>query len=392
MSVFIAAAKRTPIGSLGGSLAALPAPRLGAAAIQATLEQSGLEPGLVDEVFMGNVLSANLGQAPARQAALFGGLPDKVPCTTVNKVCSSGLKSVTLGAQSILTGDNQVVLAGGMESMSNVPHYAFLRQGNKLGHAQLTDGMIRDGLWDVYNDYHMGNAAELCASEYHISREAQDEYAIRSYQRAARAWETGAFREEVVPVEIPSRKGDSLRVDRDEEFTRVDFSRIPGLKPVFVKDGTVTAANASTINDGAAALVLLGEKALREQKLKPLARIVSYADAAQAPEWFTTSPALAIRKAVERSGLAISDIGFWEINEAFAVVVLAAIHDLQLDPEKVNVHGGGVSLGHPIGASGARILVSLLHILEQNKARYGVAGLCNGGGGATAVVVENLGI
>ncbi len=392
MSVFIAAAKRTPIGSLGGSLAALPAPRLGAAAIRATLEQSGLEPGLVDEVFMGNVLSANLGQAPARQAALFGGLPDKVPCTTVNKVCSSGLKSVTLGAQSILTGDNQVVLAGGMESMSNVPHYAFLRQGNKLGHAQLTDGMIRDGLWDVYNDYHMGNAAELCASEYHISREAQDEYAIRSYQRAARAWETGAFREEVVPVEIPSRKGDSLRVDRDEEFTRVDFSRIPGLKPVFVKDGTVTAANASTINDGAAALVLLGEKALREQKLKPLARIVSYADAAQAPEWFTTSPALAIRKAVERSGLAISDIGFWEINEAFAVVVLAAIHDLQLDPEKVNVHGGGVSLGHPIGASGARILVSLLHILEQNKARYGVAGLCNGGGGATAVVVENLGM
>lgn len=389
--VYIVSAVRTPIGSFGGALSSIPATKLGAAAIKGALEKAGILPDKVTEVFMGNVLSANLGQAPARQAALFAGIPDSVPCTTINKVCSSGLKSVMIGAQTILAGDNDIVVAGGMENMSQVPHYLpAMRNGSKLGHEKVIDGMIKDGLWDVYNDYHMGNAAENTAKEMNITREEQDALAIESYKRAAAAWENGEFADEIVSVEVPQRKGDPLLFDHDEEYSKVRFEKIPGLRPVFQKDGTVTAANASTINDGAAAFVLMSKEKADEAGIKPMAVIRGYADAAQAPEWFTTAPAIAIPKAIEKAGLKKEDISFYEINEAFAVVSLAALKELKLDQSIVNVKGSGVSLGHPLGATGARILVTLVHLLRQKNARYGAAGLCNGGGGASAMVIEKL--
>ena len=388
--VYIISAVRTPIGSFGGALSSLSATQLGAEAIKGALKKANLDASEVDEVFMGNVLSANLGQAPARQAALFAGLPQTVPCTTVNKVCSSGLKSVMFAAQSIMLGDSDVVVAGGMESMSNVPHYIeSVRKGMKLGHGKLVDGMIKDGLWDVYNDYHMGNAADHTAREKNISRQAQDELAIESYKRTARATDEGHFAGEIVPVEIKSRKG-TIVVDQDEEYKNVRFEKIPELRPVFNKDGTVTAANASTINDGAAALVLMSKEKAEALGLKPLAKIIGYGDAAQAPEWFTTAPSKAIPKAVKKAGITIGDIDYFEINEAFAVVSLAVMQELGLDKEKVNIWGSGVSLGHPLGATGARILVTLVNVLNQKKAKYGVAGLCNGGGGASSVVIQRM--
>lgn len=388
--VYIVSAVRTPIGSFGGGLSALTATQLGAEVIKGAIEKAGVRKEDVQEVFMGNVLSAGLGQAPARQAALFAGLPNTVPCTTVNKVCSSGLKSVMFGAQSIMLGDNDVVVAGGMESMSNVPHYIEnVRKGMKLGHGKLVDGLIKDGLWDVYNDYHMGNAADNTAKEKNISREEQDALAVESYKRSAAATESGKFRDEIIPVEIKTRKG-TVVVDQDEEYKNVKFDRIPTLKPVFSKEGTVTAANASTINDGAAALVLMSSEKANAMGIKPLAKIKGYADAAKAPEWFTTAPSKAIPKAIEKAGLKLDDIDFFEINEAFAVVSLAIMQDLGLDQSKVNIWGSGVSLGHPLGTTGARILVTLVNVLSQNKARYGVAGLCNGGGGSSSVVIENL--
>ncbi len=388
--VYIISAARTPIGSFGGALSGVSATDLGKFAIKGAIDKAGIQAKEINEVFMGNVISANLGQAPARQAALFAGIPNNVPCTTINKVCSSGLKSVMIAAQSIMLGDNDVVVAGGMENMSAIPYYVdSVRKGNKLGHQKLIDGLLRDGLTDVYNNYHMGNAAELCAKELNINREEQDRYAIQSYQRSAKAWEEGKFRNEVVAVEIESRKG-TLIVDKDEEFNNVKFEKVPALRPVFDKEGTVTAANASTINDGAAAFVLASKEKAAELGLKPLAKIIAYADAAHEPEWFTTAPTKAIPKAIAKAGLQPNDINFYEINEAFAVVALAAIKELKLDETKVNVNGGAISLGHPLGASGARILVTLLNVLQQNNAKYGVAGLCNGGGGASAVVVEIL--
>jgi acetyl-CoA C-acetyltransferase len=388
--VFIVSAVRTPIGSFGGALSSLNATELGAHAIKGALSKAGVAPEVVDEVFMGNVLSANLGQAPARQAALFAGLPNSVPCTTINKVCSSGLKSVMLAAQSILLDDSQVVVAGGMESMSNVPHYIEnVRKGMKLGHGKLVDGMIKDGLWDVYNDYHMGNAADMTAREKNISRETQDELAVESYRRAAKADTAGYFKNEIVPVEIAGRKGTSI-VEHDEEFKNVNFEKLPTLRPVFSKEGTVTAANASTINDGAAALVLMSGEKMKELGLQPLAKVIGYGDAALAPEWFTTAPSVAIPKAIAKAGLKLDDISYFEINEAFAVVSLAVMQELGLKPENVNIWGSGVSLGHPLGATGARILVTLVNVLNTNKAKYGVAGLCNGGGGASSVVIENM--
>ncbi|NJO92564.1 MAG: acetyl-CoA C-acyltransferase [Chloroflexia bacterium] len=388
--VYIISAVRTPIGSFGGALSEVAATELGKFAIKGAIEKSGISPENVDEVFMGNVISANLGQAPARQAALFAGIPNTVPCTTINKVCSSGLKSVMIAAQSIMLGDNDVVVAGGMENMSSIPYYVdSVRKGNKLGHQKLIDGLLRDGLTDVYKNYHMGNVAELCAKEFSISREEQDRYAVQSYKRSAKAWDEGKFSNEIVPVEITGRKG-TVVVDRDEEFTNVNFDKVSTLRPVFDKEGTVTAANASTINDGGAALVLASKEKAEELGLKPLAKIIGYADAAHEPEWFTTAPAKAIPKAIAKAGLKPEDIDFYEINEAFAVVALAAIKELKLDEAKVNVNGGGISLGHPLGASGARILVTLINVLKQNNGKYGVAGLCNGGGGASSVVVELL--
>jgi len=388
--VYIVSAVRTPIGSFSGSLSEASATKLGAAAIKGALSKSGISPDLIDEVFMGNVISANLGQAPARQAALFGGLPNTVPCTTVNKVCASGMKSVMLASQSIMTGDNQVVLAGGMESMSNIPYYVeTLRKGNKLGHQQLTDGLLRDGLWEVYKNYHMGNAAELCATKYNFSREAQDEYAVESYKRSALASEGGRFKNEIVPVEIVSRKA-TVIVDTDEEFKNVKFDKIATLNPVFDKNGTITAANASTINDGAAVLILMSKEKAEALGIKPLAKIISYADAAHEPEWFTTAPLKAIDKALSKANLTKEDIEYWEINEAFSAVAMAAIVGLELDRTRVNVNGGAVSLGHPLGASGARILVTLINVLKQNGAKYGAAGICNGGGGASAMIIEAL--
>jgi acetyl-CoA C-acetyltransferase len=388
--VYIISAARTPIGSFGGALSGVSATDLGKFAIKGAIDKAGIQATEINEVFMGNVISANLGQAPARQAALFAGIPNNVPCTTINKVCSSGLKSVMIAAQSIMLGDNDVVVAGGMENMSAIPYYVdSVRKGNKLGHQKLIDGLLRDGLTDVYNNYHMGNAAELCAKELNINREEQDRYAIQSYQRSAKAWEEGKFKNEVVAVEIESRKG-TLIVDKDEEFNNVKFEKVPALRPVFDKEGTVTAANASTINDGAAAFVLASKEKAAELGLKPLAKIIAYADAAHEPEWFTTAPTKAIPKAIAKAGLQPNDIDFYEINEAFAVVALAAIKELKLDETKVNVNGGAISLGHPLGASGARILVTLLNVLQQNNAKYGVAGLCNGGGGASAMVVEIL--
>jgi acetyl-CoA C-acetyltransferase len=388
--VVIVAATRTPIGSFGGSLSPLSATQLGAIVIKAAIEQSDLKPEHIQEVFMGNVMSANIGQAPATQAAIFGGLP-YLPATTVNKVCASGMKAIALAAQSIALGQNDIVLAGGMESMSNVPYYLDkARNGYRLGNGQIIDGLVKDGLWDVYNDYHMGSAAELCAADCNISREDQDAYAIESYKRAQQAQKDGKFRDEITPVELKDKKGDITLFADDEEPGAVKFDKIPSLKPVFKKDGTVTAANASTLNDGAAALILMSAEKAKELGIKPLAKIISYADAQQAPEWFTTAPSKAIPLALHRAGLGADKIDYFEINEAFSVVSIANNQLLKLDPAKVNVNGGAVSLGHPLGASGARIIVTLLNVLHQNKGKYGAAGICNGGGGASAMVIENL--
>jgi len=388
--VVIVAAVRTPIGSFGGSLAGFSATQLGGFAIKAAVEKAGLKPESIQEVYMGNVLSANLGQAPATQAAKFAGLPD-VPSTTINKVCASGTKAIMLAAQSIALGDADIVVAGGMESMSNVPYYLDkARNGYRLGHGQITDGLVKDGLWDVYNDYHMGSAAELCAATCNITREDQDQFAISSYQRAQSAQKDGKFNEEIVAVEIKDRKGEISLFNADEEPNAVKFDKIPSLKPVFKKEGTVTAANASTLNDGAAALVLMSADKAQELGIKPLAKILAYADAQQAPEWFTTAPSKAIPLALSKANLSAADVDYFEINEAFAVVSLANNKELGLNEEKVNVNGGAVAIGHPLGASGARIVVTLLSVLAQNNGKIGVAGICNGGGGASAIVIENL--
>jgi acetyl-CoA C-acetyltransferase len=388
--VVIVAATRTPIGSFGGSLATLTATQLGAIVIRSAVEKSGLKPEHIQEVYMGNVLQANIGQAPATQAAIFGGLP-YMPATTVNKVCASGMKAIMLAAQSIALGQNDIVLAGGMESMSNVPYYLDkARNGYRLGNGQIIDGLVKDGLWDVYNDYHMGSAAELCAVECNISREQQDEFAIESYKRSQKSLIDGKFFDEITPVELKDKKGEITLFADDEEPGAVKFDKIPTLKPVFKKDGTVTAANASTLNDGAAVLILMSKAKAEEMGIKPLAKIVSYADAQQAPEWFTTSPSKAIPLALHRAGLSVGEIDYFEINEAFSVVSIANNQLLNLDPAKVNVNGGAVALGHPLGASGARIVVTLLHVLKQNGGKFGAAGICNGGGGASAIVIENL--
>jgi acetyl-CoA C-acetyltransferase len=389
--VYVLSAVRTPMGSFGGSLKDVTATRLGAAAIKAAMERAGIGPEEVNELLMGSVLQAALGQAPARQAARFAGLPDSVSCTTVNKVCASGMKSIALAAQGILLGDTDVVVAGGMESMSRVPYYSEnMRWGNKYGNVKLTDGLATDGLTDAYDGQAMGIAAEKCARECGISREEQDAYAIESYRRSQRAWEQGRFADEVVPVEVPQRKGSPLLVEKDEEPWNVKFDKIPVLSPAFQSDGTVTAANASTMNDGAAALVLASGEKVSANGWKPIARILSYADAEQAPEWFTTTPSLALPKAVSKAGLQMSDIEYWEINEAFSVVAIENAKRLGIDPSRLNVHGGAVSLGHPLGCSGARVVVTLLNVLKAHGARYGAAGICNGGGGASAMVVERL--
>lgn len=389
--VYIVSAVRTPIGSFGGSLKEFTAPQLGAIAIKAAVEKAGIQPAEVQEVLMGCVIQANTGQAPARQAAKFAGLPDSVICTTVNKVCASGMKAIAQGAQAILLGDADIIVAGGMESMSNVPFYSpNLRWGNKYGNVQMIDGLAKDGLTDVYHNYAMGNAAELCAKECNISREEQDAFAVESYTRSQAAWNNGSFDAEIVPVPIPQRKGDPVLFAKDEDAFNVKFDKIPELKPAFIKDGTVTAANASTMNDGAAAVVLMSKEKADAMGIKPLAIIRSYADAEQAPEWFTTTPSLAVPKAVAKAGLAMSDIDFVELNEAFSVVGIANMQKMQLDPAKVNVHGGAVSLGHPLGCSGARIIVTLIHVLKQHGGKTGAAGICNGGGGASAMVIENV--
>lgn len=387
--VYIVSAVRTPMGSFGGSLAGVSATKLGATAIKGALAKINLDPSEVQEVLMGSVLQANLGQAPARQAAMFAGLPASVRCTTVNKVCASGMKSIMLAAQSIKLGDADVIVAGGMENMSQVPFYSEnLRWGNKYGNVQMIDGLAKDGLTDVYHNYPMGNAADLCARECKVSREEQDAFAVESYKRSAAAWESGKFNDEIVPVEMVGRKGETILFSQDEEYKNVNFEKIPQLKPVFSKEGTVTAANASTMNDGAAALVLMSGEKMKALGLTPLAKIVSYADAEQAPEWFTTTPSLALPAAVAKAGLKMEDLQFVELNEAFSVVGIVNSKNMGLDPNKVNIHGGAVSLGHPLGCSGARIVVTLIHILRQNKARFGGAGICNGGGGASAMVVE----
>jgi acetyl-CoA C-acetyltransferase len=389
--VYIISAVRTPMGSFGGGLKDFSATKLGSIAIKAALEKAGIQPQQVQDVLMGSVLQANLGQAPARQAAKLAGLPNEVNCTTVNKVCASGMKAIAQAAQSIALGDADVVVAGGMESMSNVPFYVdSMRWGNKYGNSSLIDGLAKDGLTDVYNGQAMGNAAELCAKECGISREEQDAFAIESYKRSQAAWLNGKFENEIVPVEIPQRKGDPIVFYKDEEPFNVKFDKIPELKPAFQKEGTVTAANASTMNDGAAALVLMSKEKAEELGLKPIAKIISYADAEQAPEWFTTTPAIAVPKAVAKAGLQMSDINYWELNEAFSVVGIENTRRMKLDPAKVNVHGGAVSLGHPLGCSGARIIVTLINVLKQNNGKYGAAGICNGGGGASAMVIENI--
>jgi acetyl-CoA C-acetyltransferase len=388
-TVYIVSAVRTPIGSFGGALKDFSATQLGSIAIKAALEKAGLQPSHAQEVLMGCVLQANLGQAPARQAAIMAGLPDSVICTTINKVCASGMKAIAQGAQSIMLGDADIIVAGGMENMSNVPYYVpNMRWGNKYGNVNLIDGLAKDGLTDVYKNYAMGNAAELCARECKISREEQDAFAIESYKRSQRAWESCKFKDEVVPVEIPQRKGAPLKFEKDEEPFNVKFDKIPDLKPVFEKEGTVTAANASTMNDGAAAVVLMSAAKADEFGIKPLAVIHSFADAEQAPEWFTTTPSLAVPKALAKGGLQMNEIDFVELNEAFSVVGIANIQKMNLDPAKVNVNGGAVSLGHPLGASGARIIVTLVNVLKQNGGKIGAAGICNGGGGASAMVIE----
>ena len=389
-NVVIVAAKRTPMGSFGGSLSSVPATKLGAAAIKGALESIDLNPNLIEEVFMGNVLQANLGQAPARQAAIYAGISENTPCTTVNKVCASGMKSVMLAAQSIMTGNADVVVAGGMENMSMVPHYYNARKGKKLGDISLVDGLVKDGLTDVYNKVHMGNCADQCADKYKISREEQDEFAIESYNRAANASKNGLFKEEIVKVNIPQRKGEDVIVDKDEEYKNVKLEKIPNLKPVFSKDGSVTAANASTLNDGASALILMSEEKAKELNLKPIAKIISYADASQEPKWFTTSPTKAINKALGRANMTVNDIDFWELNEAFSVVGIVNTQLLKLDSKKVDVNGGAVALGHPLGSSGSRIIVTLINVLKQNKGKIGVAGICNGGGGASSIIIESI--
>ena len=388
--VYIVSAVRTPIGSFGGSLSTVSAPKLGAAAIKGALVKGNIDPVNVDEVFMGNVLQAGLGQAPARQASMFAGISQNVPATTINKVCASGMKSIAIAAQSILAGDNGIVVAGGMENMSMVPHYMNARNGTKLGDTKLKDGLVLDGLTDVYNDYHMGNAAELCANECNISREDQDNFAIESYKRSTKAWEEGRFNEEIVSVEVPQRRGDAIIVSEDEEYKKVMLEKIPKLRPVFQKEGSVTAANASTLNDGASALILASKEKVEELGLKPIAKLVSYADAAQEPEWFTTAPSKALPIALKKANLSNDDIDFWELNQAFSVVGIANTQKLGLNPAKVDVNGGAVSLGHPLGNSGSRIIVTLINVLKQNNGRYGAAGICNGGGGASAMIIENI--
>ncbi len=389
--VFIVSTARTPIGSFLGSLSTVPATQLGATAIKASLDKINLAPEIIQEVYMGNVLQAGEGQAPARQAALNAGLPDTVPCTTVNKVCASGMKAVMMAAQAIKCDDVDAVIAGGMENMSLVPHYTAARTGTKLGDLKLNDGILYDGLTDVYNKVHMGVCAEKCAEDYNISREEQDSFAKQSYERSAKAWADGNFKEEIVPVLIPQRKGEPIAFTEDEEYKTVKFEKMATLPTVFKKEnGTVTAANASNLNDGASALVLMSGEKVKELGLKPIAKIISYADAAQAPENFTTAPAKALPIALKKANLQISDIDYFEINEAFSVVGIANNKLLGLDPEKVNVNGGAVSLGHPLGNSGSRIIVTLVHVLQQNKAKYGAAAICNGGGGASAVIIENL--
>lgn len=388
--VVIVSAVRTPIGSFMGGLSTVSAPKLGAAAIKGALDKINLDPNLIDEVFIGNVVQAGTGQAPARQAAMFAGLNTSVACTTVNKVCASGMKAVMLGAQAIQCGDAEIVVAGGMENMSMIPHYLNLRNGTKFGPATMIDGMQKDGLTDAYDNSAMGVCADLCATEYNFSREDQDNFAIQSYERSAKAWESGKFDNEVVPVPVPQRKGDPIIVFKDEEFTNVKLDKIPSLNAVFTKDGTVTAANASTINDGAAAVILMSEEKAIALGLKPLAYIKGYADAAQEPKWFTTSPSKALPKALDKAGLKITDVDYFEFNEAFAVVGLANSKILGLDNDKVNVNGGAVSLGHPLGCSGVRIIVTLLNVLEQNNGKIGAAAICNGGGGASAIVIERM--
>jgi len=387
--IVIVSAVRTPIGSFLGSLSSIPATQLGATAIKAALEKINLDPNKVDEVLMGSVLQANLGQAPARQAAIFAGIPDSVPCTTVNKVCASGMKAIMQGAQAIKCGDAEIVVAGGMENMSSVPHYLNGRSGQKLGNINLVDGMLKDGLTNVYDGKHMGTCGDLCATEHDFSREEQDAFAIESYNRSSKAWKAGKFDNEVIPVEVPQRKGEPILITEDEEYKNVKMDKIPTLRPVFTKDGSVTAANASTLNDGAAALVLMSKEKADELNLTPLATIKSYADAALEPEWFTIAPAKAIPKALAKAELAIDAIDYFEFNEAFAVVGLANTKLLGLGAEKVNVNGGAVSLGHPLGCSGARIIVTLINVLKQNNGKLGAAGICNGGGGASAMVIEN---
>jgi len=387
--VYIVSAVRTPIGSFGGSLANIPATELGSTAIKGALAKAGVAASEVQEVFMGNVISANLGQAPARQAAIGAGIGYNVPCTTINKVCASGMKSVMLGAQSIMLGINEVVVGGGMENMSSIPYYIpKARYGYKYGNAEMVDGLLKDGLWEVYNKFPMGNCADNTAKEMNITREDQDEYAINSYKRSAAAWEAGKFADEIVPVEIPQRKGDPILFSEDEEYKNVKFEKIPALRAVFSKEGTVTAANASTINDGASAIVLMSKEKAEALGIKPLAKILGFADAAQDPLWFTTAPSLAIPKAIAHAGIKQEDVDFYEINEAFSAVAIANNKELGLDADKVNVNGGAVALGHPLGCSGARIISTLNSVLHQNDGKIGVAGICNGGGGASAIVIE----
>ncbi|QYS90089.1 MULTISPECIES: acetyl-CoA C-acyltransferase [Flavobacterium] len=388
--VVIVSAARTPIGSFMGALSTVTAPQLGAVAIKGALNKINLDPALVNEVYMGNVIQAGVGQAPARQAALFAGLTNEVPCTTVNKVCASGMKAVMMGAQAIMCGDADIIVAGGMENMSLIPHYVHMRNGVKFGPTTFVDGMQKDGLTDAYDNNAMGVCADLCATEHNITREEQDNFAIQSYQRSASAWEAGKFDNEIVPVTIPQRKGDPIVVSKDEEYTNVKLDKIPALNPVFTKEGTVTAANASTINDGAAALVLMSEEKANELGLKPLAYIKGYADAAQEPKWFTTAPAKALPLALAKANVSLDQVDFFEFNEAFSVVGLANAKILGLANEKVNINGGAVSLGHPLGCSGARIIVTLLNVLEQNNAKIGAAAICNGGGGASAIVIEKI--
>ena len=387
--VVIVSAVRTPTGSFGGCLSSISATKLGAIAIKEAIKKAGVNKDNIDEVFMGNVLQANLGQAPARQAAIFAGISKEVPCTTINKVCASGMKSIMIAAQTIICGDNNIVIAGGMENMSNVPHYfTQARTGQKLGDMKLLDGMIKDGLTDVYDRVHMGVCAEKCAKDMNFSREAQDAFAIESYKKSTQSWQTGKFENEVTPVEVPQRKGNPLLISEDEEYKNVNIEKVPILRPVFDKEGTITAANASTLNDGASALILMSAKKAKELNIKPIAKIRSYADAAQEPEWFTTAPAKALPIAIAKAKIKSSDIDYYELNEAFSVVGLANINILDLDPSKVNVNGGAVSLGHPLGSSGSRIIVTLINVLKQNNGKIGAAAICNGGGGASAMIIE----